>query len=207
MPKSTFYRISQEKRERIIQAAKEEFFRVPYGEASINKIIKNAEIPRGSFYQYFEDKQDIFQCVLKEQYQKMLQSIRETIQKTQGDIFQFLYIYLDEIIANHKNSEGCNLKRNLSHEESSHIISGMVHGNKIFRLVRQEIEDNLICFVDFDKIKVCGEEEKRYFIDILAAIMKDGIQEFIQSEDEDSAESIFLDLKKRLMFLEKIHTK
>ncbi len=207
MPKSTFYRLPQEKRERIISAAREEFFRVPFAEASINKIIKNAEIPRGSFYQYFDDKQDVFQCVLKEQYQKLLQSFRETIRRTRGDIFQFVYIYLDEIIDNHKNKMGCGLKRSLSSEESTHIISGMLQGDKIFKLVRQGIEENLICFVDFDLIKVSGDEEKRYFIDILAAIVKDGIQEFIQRGEDESPETIFYELKKRLMFFENNYRK
>ena len=66
MPKSTFYRISEEKRNRILTAARNEFLSVPYSEVSINKIIKEAKIPRGSFYQYFEDKEDLFYFMLQE---------------------------------------------------------------------------------------------------------------------------------------------
>ena len=53
MPTDTFFRLPKEKRQRLIDAAWEEFTQVRFTEASINKIIKGAHIPRGSFYQYF----------------------------------------------------------------------------------------------------------------------------------------------------------
>ena len=66
MPKQTFYKLPQEKQERILAAAKREFTQVRYSDASINQIVREAGIPRGSFYQYFEDKKDIFLCFLTE---------------------------------------------------------------------------------------------------------------------------------------------
>ena len=60
MPKKTFYNLPEEKRKKILDAACSEFLRVPYEEVSINQIIKIAQIPRGSFYQYFDDKDDLF---------------------------------------------------------------------------------------------------------------------------------------------------
>lgn len=65
MPKDLFFALSQEKKTRIIEAAIEEFSKVIYHDASINQIIKNAEISRGSFYQYFEDKDDLFFYIIE----------------------------------------------------------------------------------------------------------------------------------------------
>ncbi len=65
MPKDLFFALSQEKQSRIIEAAIEEFSKVIYHDASINQIIKNAEISRGSFYQYFEDKEDLFFYIIE----------------------------------------------------------------------------------------------------------------------------------------------
>lgn len=65
MPKDLFFALSQEKQSRIIEAAIEEFSKVIYHDASINQIIKNAEISRGSFYQYFEDKDDLFFYIIE----------------------------------------------------------------------------------------------------------------------------------------------
>ena len=60
MPSATFFNLPAEKREKLLSAARAEFARVPYAEASINKMIQAADIPRGSFYMYFRDKEDLF---------------------------------------------------------------------------------------------------------------------------------------------------
>ena len=49
MPKDTFFRLPDDKRNRILKGAKKEFYNCTFSEASINRIIKDAEIPRGSF--------------------------------------------------------------------------------------------------------------------------------------------------------------
>lgn len=59
MPKTTFFHLSEEKQSRLLNAAKNEFSRTSLKEASIANIVKLAEIPRGSFYQYFENKEDL----------------------------------------------------------------------------------------------------------------------------------------------------
>ena len=64
MPTSTFFNLPPPKREKLLRAAVAEFARRPCGEVSINRIIQAAEIPRGSFYQYFSDKTDLFRYVL-----------------------------------------------------------------------------------------------------------------------------------------------
>ena len=47
----------------IREAAIREFSRVPLDKVSINKIVKYADISRGSFYTYFQDKEDVFQYI------------------------------------------------------------------------------------------------------------------------------------------------
>lgn len=63
----------------ILEAAAHEFARVPYSAVSINQIIKEAEISRGSFYTYFEDKDDLMRY--------MLRGFRDTLRKK---VFEFL---------------------------------------------------------------------------------------------------------------------
>ena len=60
MPKQTFFNLPDEKRQLIIDLAIDEFAEYSYKEASISRIVKHAGIAKGSFYQYFEDKKDLY---------------------------------------------------------------------------------------------------------------------------------------------------
>ncbi len=60
MPKGTFFNLPEEKRDMICEVAVAEFAEYPFEQASINRIVANSGIAKGSFYQYFEDKRDLF---------------------------------------------------------------------------------------------------------------------------------------------------
>jgi AcrR family transcriptional regulator len=64
MPKQTFLNLPQEKRDTIIKAAIEEFVEYGLENASTNRIVENSGISKGSFYQYFEDKEDVFRYLM-----------------------------------------------------------------------------------------------------------------------------------------------
>src|SRR5690554_592805 len=66
MPKDTFYRLKDEEKQRIFEAAVQEFALRKFSEASLNQIVKAAKIPWGSFYQYFDDKEDLYLYVIQE---------------------------------------------------------------------------------------------------------------------------------------------
>jgi len=60
MPKQTFFNLPEEKRERILKEAVMEFKNNNYDVASVNRIVEKSEISKGSFYQYFKDKEDLY---------------------------------------------------------------------------------------------------------------------------------------------------
>ncbi|MBP0001099.1 MAG: TetR/AcrR family transcriptional regulator [Cyanobacteria bacterium SID2] len=60
MPKPTFFNLPPEKQQTILEIAIEEFAGHDYGVASISQVVKQAKISKGSFYQYFEDKKDLY---------------------------------------------------------------------------------------------------------------------------------------------------
>jgi len=65
MPKKTFFNLPEEKRALICEVGIVEFARYSYNAASINRIVANAGIAKGSFYQYFEDKRDLFMYLME----------------------------------------------------------------------------------------------------------------------------------------------
>jgi AcrR family transcriptional regulator len=64
MPKQTFLNLTEEKRQAIVNAATDEFAEHGYKAASINRIVANSGISKGSFYQYFTDKMDVFKYLM-----------------------------------------------------------------------------------------------------------------------------------------------
>ncbi len=54
-----------QRKDQVIEAALEEFTRKDYEKASLNTIIKNAGISKGTFYYHFKDKEALYIFVLK----------------------------------------------------------------------------------------------------------------------------------------------
>ena len=94
MPTTTFFNLPEEKRKKLLRAAKEEFAAVPFDEASINKIIRSAGIPRGSFYMYFEDKRDLFLYIIRRFIENSIGFASNCFIEAEGDVFAgFLLLY------------------------------------------------------------------------------------------------------------------
>ena len=77
MVHQTFYKLPEEKRRRIADSAMDEFTSRPYEKTSINRIIEAARIPKGSFYQYFDSKDDLYAYCVKELSRRLLEQRRE----------------------------------------------------------------------------------------------------------------------------------
>lgn len=75
MPKETFFNLPAAKRERVVEAALEEFATRSYHEARVTAIVDAAGIAKGSFYQYFEDKKDLFRYLMELIVEKKLEYI------------------------------------------------------------------------------------------------------------------------------------
>lgn len=77
MPKQTFLNLPKEKREAFVGIALEEFARNDYATASVSRIVARAGIAKGSVYQYFEDKRDLFLYLLERAQQTLLEALRD----------------------------------------------------------------------------------------------------------------------------------
>ena len=95
MPTTTFLNLPPEKQERLLDAATRELSEKPYNEASINKIIQEAGVPRGSFYMYFQDKEDLFRYLVRGYMDQMVMLLEESLLREQGDIFAALLRLFD----------------------------------------------------------------------------------------------------------------
>lgn len=104
MPTQRFYRLSEEKQKLIYEAAKKEFARVSYERASINQIVKNADISRGSFYTYFRDKEDAMKYVMEENYTQMRNVCEEALEDNGGEYLGMLKSLFEYFVDKMQNS-------------------------------------------------------------------------------------------------------
>ena len=89
MPKPTFHNLPDDKRERFIEVALNEFARNPYDRASITSIVAQLGIAKGSVYQYFDDKLDLFTWLVQEAGRRKVDAIAGSLQGS-GSFFEQL---------------------------------------------------------------------------------------------------------------------
>ena len=99
MPSTTFFNLPPPKRERLLRAAVSEFVQKPFNEVSINRIIHVAGIPRGSFYQYFKNKTDLFQYILDHFGKQLERAILYSLDACGGDLLAAPLKLFDLVLA------------------------------------------------------------------------------------------------------------
>jgi AcrR family transcriptional regulator len=112
LPKQTFFNLPDSKKRTLIQAARKEFSRVPIYQASISNIVKSAGIARGSFYQYFADKEDIFFYILDEHAEQIKENFMIRLKKYNGDIFDATTEMFELMLKELPNQENRNFLKN-----------------------------------------------------------------------------------------------
>ncbi|MCD6389831.1 MAG: TetR/AcrR family transcriptional regulator [Desulfobulbaceae bacterium] len=85
---ATFNNLPLEKQEAIIHETVREFAANGYQKASLNTIVKNLGIAKGSLYQYFRNKEAIFYFVFEEFTHRVKQTVKDgTGQERSADFF------------------------------------------------------------------------------------------------------------------------
>lgn len=79
MPKQTFFNLPEEKRRKIETAALDEFARHGFKSSNMNRIVAVAGIAKGSFYQYFEDKKDLYFHLIEVTGQEKIRRIQPVL--------------------------------------------------------------------------------------------------------------------------------
>ncbi|PKM71851.1 MAG: hypothetical protein CVU91_11900 [Firmicutes bacterium HGW-Firmicutes-16] len=87
MPKQTFFNLPDAKRRLIIDTALEEFAFNTYDKASLSQIVLKAGIAKGSMYQYFNDKDELYTYLVEYVSEKKLSFINEALPQLRNDFF------------------------------------------------------------------------------------------------------------------------
>ncbi len=93
MPTPLFFELSTEKRHNIFEAGISEFAEYGYENSSTNRIVKKANISKGSLFNYFPTKEDFYFFVLDEITAQLISSLEEKINTLSSDLFQRIIEY------------------------------------------------------------------------------------------------------------------
>ena len=104
MPSDTFLRLNDEKKKKLIDASFKEFSLYNFNDVSINRIIKEAGISRGSFYMYFVDKKDLYFYLLEQHLEILINNMKNDLIKNKGDLFKMFQNNIKEEFNSFKNN-------------------------------------------------------------------------------------------------------
>ena len=94
MPTEKFYNLDPEKRQKILNSMKKEFSQHSFHEASINRIVEDAGISKGSFWVYFDSKEEAIQYLIESHLEKERKKSKQIFLKNNGDLFKsYIEIY------------------------------------------------------------------------------------------------------------------
>lgn len=165
MPKPTFFNLPKEKQETLIFSIKKEFSRVPLYEASIANIVKDANIPRGSFYQYFEDKEDAFYYLLEQSTKTNGDRFISLLKETNGDIFKTFQTIFKTVLKEFKDKENHQFFKNAflhMNYRTETIFNEMFNGPRFKRNFTEVSE-----VINTKQLKISKEIEVIYVVHIV----------------------------------------
>lgn len=168
MAKQTFLNLPEEKRNSILNSAKREFSRAPLKDALVSNIVRGASIPRGSFYQYFDDLEDCFYYIVGEYSTNIKKQLLENLNKNKGNLmlsYQQLYIYILDMIEDQKNKE-----------YFEKIFLNMNYN--IERMFTPNFNDGLNLMlnqIDISRLNIPSKFGLGYILDIIESIMMSNI--------------------------------
>ena len=188
MPKETFLKLSKEKQQKVINAAKKEFARVPIENVSIKNIVEEADIARGSFYQYFESKEDLLIYILKENSEKLNTKLKNKVKETNGDIFE-LYIFLyDSMLEEFTGNSDQDLFKQI-------FINLKSSDENIFDIVKNIKPQNVIDYyeqIDKANLKIESYEDLIIVCDMLNAITRRAVIKNFKNKSKGECRTMFL---------------
>lgn len=189
MPKETFFKLPEEKKIKIINAAKKEFTRVPFNETSIKNIVEDAQIARGSFYQYFESKEDILSYLMKKHVEMLDKQIVNTIKESNGDIFEVFIKMYDTIVKECSNQKDVEFYKQIF--KNVKTCEDTIFSDKILKIKPREFSE-YYKLLDIEKINIQNEKDLDIISNMLFTITRRAIITSFKDECKQISRNKFL---------------
>lgn len=159
--KDTFDNTTQDRREKVLEVAIEEFAAKGYSATSINDISRKANISIGSMYSYFASKEDLFLTIVNNAYYIMEKILKDVAQES-SDIFDCIkkmlvasrtfadeYSLLNQIYLDLTTQALSQMSVRLSNKLemiTPDLLGNMLKQAKEQGVVREDIDEKVVAF-------------------------------------------------------------
>jgi len=186
MPKQTFFNLPEEKKQNLIAAAEIEFSKVPLMKASVANIIKIAGIPRGSFYQYFENIEDLYMYLLEQETDKKKEEFISLLKKHHGDIIETVTeMYENFLVEMPDEEEHAFLKNgilNFTNRDGYSLTDLFDTANE------SEYAKEIIYLIDKKSLNINENNELIHIMQIIMAVVfRNFIEKFLKELSDEEA--------------------
>ena len=159
-----------------------------YRVMTVQKALEEADIARGSFYQYFESKEDLLIYILKENSEKLNIKLKNEVSKTNGDIFK-LYIFLyDSMLEEFTGNSDQDLFKQI-------FINLKSSDENIFDIVKNIKPQNIIDYyeqIDKTNLKIENYDDLTVVCDMLNAITRRAVIKNFKNKSKEECKAMFL---------------
>ncbi len=176
MPRETFFNLEEAKRKKIINAATKEFTEFELHKARVSNIIKEAGIPRGSFYQYFEDIDDLYYFVIDSTFDDIFNEGYKHADLT-NDIFEYIKLTFEVDLNSYQNQKRHKFIHNVLKSIGSNYEYLEHHNNK-----RKDYISGVLGRMDLSKIRIEDENELIKLYEFLQHIKRSVIQKTLMQK-------------------------
>ena len=168
MPKQTFFNLPKDEKDMLLHAAMKEFSRVSLFEASIANIFKEAGIPRGSFYQYFEDKEDVFFYLLNEYSKQTNERFISILKEQDGDVMDAFLAFFQIMLKNFQNIEYRNFFKNAFLNMNRKVENTLTQNADEEKVNNRFLE--ILNLINTRKLNITDEREVFHIMKIIMAV-------------------------------------
>ena len=176
MPTSTFYRLPRQKREALDRAIISEFSQSVFENVTVARIIQNAGIPRGSYYQYFTSKEDLISYVIQGCRAQFERIAIQCARAANGNLFFTVRLLVHRFREEIVSEESAGLARNLFAYLSGRACLLSVRSDADLRSVLQWIDRSLLRRMSDEEFSCLIALVKQLVYQTLSAILSNPAQ-------------------------------
>lgn len=184
MATNLFVELASEKQERIISVGISEFAKYGYSNSSTNRIVKNSGISKGSLFQYFQSKEELYFYILDCIISEFMTSLNDKVDNLSTDPVQRVIGYSELEFAWYiQNPEKYEIMVSAFAKNDGEIYKKV---EARYSLVGEDTYYKLMGVIDPQKFK----RDKKKAIDVLMWFLKGFNEDFVGRADVRSHNNI-----------------